>query len=129
MFRAEEDTSHEHGERGVPIVDLNLGDRPDGAADASVVEHDVEPTEHIDGELDSSRNVVLDRHIAAGETSGVAKARRGRFTCFCVEVGDDHARALVHEPLGGSQSHTAGCAGDDGHSTVELTASSWGLRS
>ena len=59
VLDAEENRPGVDGERGVPVVDLELGDRPERAADAGVVEHHVEPAERLDGERDQRLDVGL----------------------------------------------------------------------
>ena len=59
VLGAEEDRTHVDGEGRIPLVDVLLGDRPEGTADPCVVEHHVEAAERLDREGDQGGHVIF----------------------------------------------------------------------
>ena len=70
VLRPDEHAAHEHGERAVPVVDADLGERPERTADAGVVEQHVETAEALDGGTDQRLDVVLLGDVGAHEAAG-----------------------------------------------------------
>ena len=109
----------EHVEGVVPVLRGRLGERADGAADAGVVEHDVEPAELALREIQHRLDVGLLRNVGFDEPHLVGMPGRGgeleRLRAgFRIEIGDDHARAFAQEGQYRGASHAAGAAGNDG---------------
>ena len=97
-------------------LDARLGDRPERAADAGVVEQDVEPAEALDGGADQRLDVVLLGDVGAQEQQPV---RVGdlvdeALAVVGVEVADDDAGALGEEAQHRRPADAAGTTGDDG---------------
>jgi hypothetical protein len=117
MFDAEEHTSHEYGERIVPVVDREVGDRAEGAPDSGVVDHAVEVTEPFGDPVHRLLDVSFERGVADHDIDparvGCAlevreKLRGGPW----IQVKGDDAPAPVQESLDDSSSDTAGSSGD-----------------
>jgi hypothetical protein len=125
VLDAEEHPPDEYGERVVPVLDVDVGDGPEGPADPGVVEDDVELAERLDGEGHHGGDVVLGGHVdpdRAGGVGAVAGRRRLGLVgghAVGVEVGHDHLRALVEERQRGGLAHPAGPAGDDRHLALQ----------
>ena len=78
-----------------------------------VVEHDVEPAELLDREVDGRLHVVGVAHVGALERDRVTELRRQLLAAPFVDVGDDDLRAFGDEPLDRRPADAAGAAGDD----------------
>ena len=73
------------------------------AANARVVEDDVQPAELVERRLQHGLHVRLDGDVGANEDDGIAVTGRTRLldcrnAVVCVVVGNDHLGALVQEP-------------------------------
>jgi hypothetical protein len=119
VLRAEEHTLEQDRDRVVPGLGRHLGDPTDGADDAGVVEHHIQPSELGDGHVDRRRDVALDGHVAVHEPGGCAEFVDERSTGVVLQISDHDPGALRHEPPHGSGSDPAGSPGDDGHLPVE----------
>ena len=118
MFDSQEYTLGQDGECFVPILGFDLGDWPEGAADASVVKHDVESAERIGGQGNGSSDVVFDGDITLGESTSVTQAFGCCGPTLGVEVGDHHAGAFRDETFGCRQPHPTRRSGDYCNSSV-----------
>ena len=80
VLDAEEHAARQDGERAVPVGDADLGDRPEGAADAGVVEHHVEAAEAPDRRGDEllDRGLVGDVGPDEAQRSGSATSSTSR---------------------------------------------------
>ena len=122
----QKDAAHEHGKGVVPAVDLELGDRAKGAAEAGVVEHDVEAAKAFARPPDQCRDVGLRRDVDPHTLRSFTHSRRGDgldeiLVVGLVEVADDDTRALFEESRHRGSTHPAGAAGH--HCNLSVQAS------
>ena len=123
MLHAEEDAAQQHRLRAVPVLDRDLGERPERAADAGVVEHDVEAAELGERARDERLDVGLGRDVRALEDA--LRARRARlfgrrFAAGRVQVGQNHMRAFAREQDRARHAHAARRPGDHGDLALQL---------
>ena len=100
ILHAEVRRAKQHCDGAVPVRRFNFLDRPDGARDAGVVEHDIEAAEFLDRARDRRLDIRLAGHVGALKYG--ASARRGAFChrgfpALRVQIGKDHARAFLRE--------------------------------
>ena len=69
----------------------------EGAADAGVVEHDVEPAVLRDGGVHGRGDALLDGDVAVDEMGLWAELLGCLYAQRRIDVGDDHGRALLDE--------------------------------
>ena len=122
MLHPEENAAQQHRLALVPVLDGNLFERSDRAADAGVIIDDVETPELAD----RARDQRLD--FSFGGYVGLLKDRAPRvllaianrsFAAFDVKVGDHDRRAFTRELDRGRASDSARRAGDYRHFALE----------
>ncbi len=98
MLDREHRTDEAHVDRALPVVDVGVDDQP-ARTDTGVGERDVEASER----LGRGRGERFDRgfvgDVALDDAHRVAERLLHRREPRLVDVADDHARAVVHEPL------------------------------
>ena len=117
VLDAEEHAAHEDGERAVPVVDADLGERTERAADAGVVEQHVEAAEasrrrrSISASTSASSATSVRRNRSR---SGSPTSSTSALAVLGVEVADDDLGALGEEAQHRRPADAAGPSGDDG---------------
>ena len=117
MFGAEKDAAYQNGEGGVPVFHPDIRHRAEGAADARIVDHAVEPAEGVGGPGYGGGDVVLATDICRQESHWCVRAVAAGpgldsgDTRVPVEVGDDHRPAGVEQPLHRGAADAAGATG------------------
>jgi hypothetical protein len=119
VLHAEEDAAEEDGDGDVEADAGDQVDRAASATDSRVVEHAVEPSESLDGEVDGGLEVGFLAHVHAQEDRILPEFVGQGIPSVLHDVRDHHSRPLFDEELGGCPANPAGRAGDDGDLSVE----------
>jgi hypothetical protein len=115
-YDTEEIHLHDAGEVFEVVVEEPL----QWAADAGVVEHDVQAAEPLGRHVDEMAHLLQVAHIGLLERHGVGPVLGGHLLAgLGVHVGDDHSGSLGHEDLDGGPADTAHPAGHDGHLAIK----------
>ena len=112
VLHAEENASDQDVESQVELVRRNILDRTERAAEARIVEDAVEPPPASDGRIDRRLHLVFLAHLAVDEGRGGAKLASQGLSPLALHVGDDDARALLHEETNRRLANSTGAAGD-----------------
>ncbi len=127
VFGAEEDAADQNGVGEVPIVDGDLRQGTEGAAQAGIVPHDVESPELVGGATDHPLGVAfagdvgVDEARAAPLPGGIEFFQEAPAVLF-VEVRDHDLGAFGEEALDTGAAHPAGSTGHDGNFVLEPLA-------
>ncbi len=106
----------------MPVLGRGLGDRPDRADDAGIVDHDVQPAEARHGEVDRGGDVGLGSDIGADERGPVTEFGRQTGAGPLLHVAKHHLGAVLMEQPRGSRADAAGAAGDHRDLVLEPVA-------
>ena len=107
MLRAQKYAAGQDGERVVPVLGVKLGQRPEGAADAGVVDHAVEPSEFLAGVAEDALDVRLLGDVGVEELAAELRA------ALRVQIGDDDRPVRRAQPLDRRAADPACPARDD----------------
>ena len=122
VLHAEEHRTQQDGDGTIPVLDRGAADRTDRPEDARVVEHAVETAELCDGEIYRGRDRVLVGDVDLDEPRRIAELGRQPLPRVDLDVGHDHARALLGEAPYRAGADAAGAARDDRHLAFDPTA-------
>ena len=112
----EEIDVHDAGE----VLEIVRQEPLERAPDTRIVEHDVEPAEALDREVDQGLHLVRITHIGLLERRRRTDLPGQIVTGVRVHVPDHDTRPLGHEQLGGRPANSARATGHDGHLPCEF---------
>ena len=112
-LRADDDAEQVDVHDPLEVVEVVGQESLESAADPGVVEHDVQPAEAFDRDVDECLHLIGVAHVGSLERRPFAQRRGDRLALLDVDVGDDHARPFGDQQFGGCLADGAGAAGHD----------------
>ena len=109
-LRAEDDTEQVDVHDPLEVVEIVGQESLESAADPGVVEHDVQPAEALDRDVDECLHLIGVAHVGSLERRPFAQRRGDGLALLDVDVGDDDARPFGDQQLGGRLADGPGAA-------------------